>query len=338
MRAFADTPAPSQVAAWTRGPIVESFLSAWELNNARWDPNFRGTGNGLLRIGGKRQSPPIWIVAHWDAISFLIDKKMDDQYLLIPFHHHVMTEGTQPGLVLRYDVSEAKYATICEGIIVGGQTASFAPIKDVELRKGDRVVYHTPMQQLKGDLYSGQMDNAAGCAAALLAGAFLSRIPDLNALVCFVDEEEGPVAHGNTAFARGSKRLLRELSTPKIALAVDLHNVGRGERNPHLGKGAVFHEQASHARGAVTPPWLYDTVRELAARYAPDVRLLESTSGGVHRGDCTSLMEVTPNVVLCGPPSTGRHYVDGPYVCSSSDVAQLARSLAVITHHFQSCP
>ncbi len=336
LHVFADIPAPSQTAAWTLGPVIEEFLNEWRVDTAAWNPNFKDTGNGVLSIGPQAEKT-IWIVAHWDIISFLLaPQNMDAEgYSLVPFHHHVMTAGSQPGRVLRYDLDSKGYKVICSGRIIGGDVAKFCPDEPVKLRLGDRIVYHTPLEALGNFNYSGQLDNAAGCVGALLAGAFLSRLPDVNALVCFVDEEEGPVAHGNTAFARGSQRLLRHLPPPDLAVVVDQQTAVGGRQNPHMGKGALLREHASQARGGVTPPWLYETVRELARTYSPVIELHENIHAGLSRSDCTSLMEVTPNIVLCGPPTVGRHYKDGTYLCSSFDIAHLARSLVMITRHFQ---
>lgn len=334
LRFFADTPAPSQTASWTKGPGVKSIIDGWELKNYSWDPNFKGTGTGLLTIGNRKDAP-VWIVAHWDVISFLIKEKNESGYLLTPFHHHLMKSGSQPGRVLRYDLPQEKYRVVSTGKIHGGEFPAYQPDEPVELRPGDRVVYHTPMQEKENHICTGQMDNAPGCAGALMAGAILSKLPGVSVHICFVDEEEGPVAVGSTSFSRGSRRLLRFLPPPDLAIVVDHHTVSKGDENPHMGNGALYKEQASDTRGGVTPPWLYETVRSLAEIYSPNVQLNENRYANVSRSDCVSLMKVTPNIVLCGPPTVGRHYVDGLYKCSVFDVAHLARSLAMIAYHLQ---
>lgn len=334
LRDLADTPAPSQVAAWTRGPVVERFLRDWRVPQGAWAANFRGTGNGVLRIGsGARR--PVWILAHWDAISFLIGGRAGEAYALVPFHHHVMTEeGSQPGAAVRYDSEARSYGVIARGTITGGERPTFRSDDPFVLGAGDRVVYDTPSRPLDDDRLEGQLDNAAGCAAALLATAFLARLADVEVVTCFVDEEEGPVALGNTAFARGSPRLLHHLPHPDVAIVVDHHTCETVETAP-LGRGALIREYASHARGAVTPPWLYASLRRLAQEHADHLTLHEDARAEANRSDCVIMMQVTPNVILCGPPVVGRHYQSGPYVCSAFDVAHVARSLVTMAMRFQ---
>lgn len=331
---FMKTPSPSQIASWTMGPVVDGFLNSWNIQNYTWDANYKGTGNGILTIGNPNEIS-VWIIAHWDVISFLIKKEIHNGYELIPFHKHMMLEGLQTGQVLRYDLNKKKYFVICKGTIIGGEIPIFRPDQEIDLRSGDRVLYNTPINNISEHLYSGPMDNEPGCAGALMAGAILSRIKGMNARICFVDEEEGPVTLGNTAFARGSRRLLRFLPPPALAIVVDHHTVSGKSENPHMGKGALIREHASDASGGVTPPWIYETVRELAKQYAPHICLNENIYADVSRSDCIAMMEVTPNIILCGPPTVGRHYSDGIYKCSTFDVAHLARSLVMITHHFQ---
>jgi hypothetical protein len=334
VQAFADTPAPSQVAAWTRGPVVERFLRHWGAPQGAWQANYRGTGNGVLRIGsGARR--PIWIVAHWDVISFLVGERTGEAYALVPFHHHVMTEeGSQPGAAVRYDPGAGTYGVVARGTITGGERPTFRSDDGVALGAGDRIVYDTATRWLDDDLLEGQMDNAAGCAAALLATAFLARLGDVEVVTCFTDEEEGPVALGSTAFARGSPRLLHHLPHPDVAIVVDHHTCETQETAP-LGRGALIREYASHARGAVTPPWLYASLRRLADEHAEHLTLHEDARAEANRSDCVVMMQVTPNVILCGPPVVGRHYRSGPYVCSAFDVAHLARSLVMMAMRFQ---
>lgn len=334
LKSFADTPSPSQTASWTMGPIVESYLKQWNLTSYSWEPNFKGTGNGVLSIG-ESNNFPVWILAHWDVISFLIQDQLENGYRLIPFHHHMMMDGNQPGLALRYNLQKQEYEVISNGVITGGEHPVYHPNDSVELRPGDRIAYHTPVEALSETVFTGQMDNAPGCTGALVAGAILSKMEGVSVRICFVDEEEGPVSKGNTAFARGSRRLLHHLPPPHTAIVVDHHTVAKGNTNPHMGDGALIREYASQARGGVTPPWLYTRILELARIYSETVSLNQNQFADVSRSDCVSMMEATPNVILCGPPTVGRHYVDGVYKCSSYDVAHLARSLALIASQLQ---
>lgn len=334
MIAIANTPAPSQTPAWTRGPVITSLLKNWEVlsrPNVQWTANFQGTGNGVIALGPHAKKT-IWVLAHWDDISYLIGPREGDKFALTPFHFHTMDDGTMPGLVLGYDVQSDTYEVVGRGTIVGGKQPWFIPQGDLHLRPGWRVVFDDPARDLGDGIFSGQMDNAAGCAGILLAAAFLSQFDDINAIICFTDEEEGPVAVGNTAFSRGSRRLIDLYPTPDIAIVADSQTVKPGELGPQMGDGALIREYASQARGGVTPPWLYERIRDLSLTIKPHVLLHENIYGGLGRSDCISVMQKTPNVVLCGTAVTGRHYRNQEgYCCSAVDVAHLARSIVVIS-------
>lgn len=340
---LANTPAPSQTPAWTRAEVIAHWWRDVARNmanqdiasqdaasqdaasqDAAWDMNFQGTGNGVLQVG---QHPhKVWLVAHWDTISYLIAQKKDDAYELVPFCLHTKMHGQERAAVLGYNPDKRAYEVVVKGMLHGGEVATFVPDDaNITLRAGQRLVFDTPVCALGDDLYSGQFDNAAGCAAVLLAAAFLMRF-EVSFLVALTDEEEGVLATGNTSFSRGMQRLLARVPPPENAIVSDLHTVSN---QADLGQGASFREYASQTKGAVTPPWLYETLRDLAQQTTPDILLNEQTSN-VSRSDDVSLMHVTPNVMLCGVPAVGRHYAEGADVVSSDDVAQLARVLVLL--------
>ncbi|MEM7737635.1 MAG: hypothetical protein AAF267_17795 [Deinococcota bacterium] len=338
---LANTPAPSQTPAWLRGPIIQKWwqdVVTTDLWSGRdipnWNLNYQKTGNGVLELGN---SPaPIWLVAHWDCISYLIaNQQTGGSYKLVPFCLHTMMDGQQPASVLGYSTSTQMYKVIARGTLYGGEVAYFKPDDaSISLRAGQRIVIDVPMKPVNNDvddyLYSGQMDNAAGCVAVLLAAAFLAGLNDVSALVALTDEEEGVLATGNTSFSRGAQRLLSHLPAPDLAIISDLHTASD---TAALGQGASLAEYASQTRGAVTPPWLYETLRDLTSQASPDILLNEvSTSQAINvsRSDDVSLMNATPNVVLCGVPAIGRHFADGPDVVSAVDIAHTARSLVLI--------
>ncbi|MEM6431952.1 MAG: hypothetical protein AAF708_22125 [Deinococcota bacterium] len=337
---LANTPAPSQTPVWLRGPIVKQWwqdVVVADLWSGRdipsWNLNYQQTGNGVLELGNSPTS--IWLVAHWDCISYLISGERDNtRYNLIPFCLHTMMNGQQPASVLGYSTSTQTYEVVARGTLVGGELASFQPSDaSISLRAGQRVAINVPIKPFADNpdnhLYSGQMDNAAGCVAVLLAAAFLAGLDDISALIALTDEEEGVLATGNTSFSRGTQRLLARLPPPDMAIISDLHTASD---TAALGQGASFAEYASQTRGAVTPPWLYETLRDLASQASPDILLNEVTDAiNVSRSDDVSLMQATPNVLLCGIPATGRHFADGPDVVSAVDIAHTARSLVLIT-------
>lgn len=334
---LANTHAPSQTPAWTRAEVIahwwadvvttEHDVTTTEHDvtcAAAWDMNFQGTGNGVLQLG--EHPNKVWLVAHWDTISYLIGDKKGDAFALVPFCLHTKKHGQERAAVLGYNADKRTYEVVAKGILHGGEVATFVPDDpSITLRAGQRVVFDTPVEALGGDLYSGQFDNAAGCAAVLLAAAFLLRF-NVSLLVALTDEEEGVLATGNTSFSRGMQRLMARMPAPEYAIVSDLHTVFD---RTDLGKGASFREYASQTKGAVTPPWLYETLRDLAAHTVPDI-VLQAQTDNVSRSDDVSLMHATPNVMLCGVPAVGRHYAEGADVVSSDDVAQLARALVLL--------
>jgi putative aminopeptidase FrvX len=341
LRRLAETPAPSQTAAWTRGPVVGEHLAAWNVldrDHATWDANFEGTGNGVLQMGRGRRKR-VWMVAHWDTISFLVGPETREGFSLVPFFLHVMESGSHRGCALEYDEATGAYEVMARGSIVGAREPWFVPDGDARLRPGMRVVFDSPPECLGGHVWSGELDNAAGCAAVLLAGAFLSAFDDLDVMICLSDEEEGPVAVGNTAFSRGSRRILDHFEAPDLAIIADIHSLPEHGPGPRLGDGALVREYASRARGGVTPPWLYGRVTRLASELRPHVLLHENRYGDLGRSDCISVMHKTPNVVLCGVAASGRHFLHGVADrCSAFDVAHLARSLVAICVDAHSTP
>lgn len=326
---LANTPAPSQTPAWTRGAVISHWWAEVTTyhnsqRDADWDMNFHNTGNGVLQIGDYPNK--VWLVAHWDTISYLIGDKKGDAFELVPFCLHTKKHGQERAAVLGYNPDKRTYEVVAKGTLHGGEVATFVPDDaSLTLRAGQRVVFDTPVRSLGGDLYSGQFDNAAGCAAVLLAAAFLSRF-EVSFLVALTDEEEGVLATGNTSFSRGMQRLMARVPPPDCAIVSDLHTVSA---QADLAQGASFREYASQTKGAVTPPWLYETLRDVAAHTAPDIALQEQASN-VSRSDDVSLMHATPNVMLCGVPAVGRHYAEGADVVSSHDIAQLARALVLL--------
>jgi putative aminopeptidase FrvX len=333
---LANTHAPSQTPAWTRGEVISHWwadVASTHHNShhdAAWDMNFQGTGNGILQVG--KNPSKVWLVAHWDTISYLIGDqqgigdKQGEAYALVPFCLHTKKHGQERALVVEYNPDKRTYEVVVKGTLHGGEVAMFVPDDaSITLRAGQRVVFDTPVQSLGDDLYSGQFDNAAGCAAVLLAAAFLLRF-DVSLLVALTDEEEGVLATGNSSFSRGIQRLLARVPPPENAIVSDLHTVFD---QADLGQGASFREYASQTKGAVTPPWLYETLRDVA-NTTPELSFIEQTSN-VSRSDDVSLMHATANVMLCGVPAVGRHYAEGADVVSSYDVAQLARVLVLLT-------
>jgi len=333
LQSIADTPGPSQVAAWTRGSVIEDFLKEHDLldkSDVKWDRNYKNTGNGLLRQGDPNKKN-VWLFAHWDTISYLIGEKSSKGYNIIPYYHHLMEEEARDGLCLGFDLESKQYKIICRGKVIGGDNPKFIPDGDNKLESGYRVVFDTPIHEIDKDgYYAGQFDDAAGCTAILLAATYLSTFSDINLITCFTDEEEGPVCKGNTAFSRGSSRILPDFSAPDLAIVSDMHSMSSKEiASDYLGKGALLTEYASNTKGAVTPPWLFSSIKHIVKSLNPEIKAIISPSYA-SRSDCVNVYRKTPNVVLAGVASYNRHYSNGIPVCSIYDVMNLARTISVI--------
>ena len=334
----ADTPGPSQVAPWTRGKVIKEILTEFESvnkNNLNWDNNFKNTHNGVIRLGEK--VPEVGLVSHWDTISYLIGDEIKDGYELIPYFDHIMEPRAENGLCLGYNLISKKYEIICHGKIVGGETPKFLPNNNEKLKPGHRVVFNSPAKSTNIDsVYEAQIDNAAGCTAVLLATIYLSGFSGVNLISCFTDEEEGPVAKGNSAFSRGSFRLLPHIDDLNLVFISDLHGMPDEETaNKYMGKGALITEYASKTRGAVTPPWLFEVVSGISNKYNPDIKTQISSKSFASRSDCIAFYQKNINIVLAGVPSINRHYLNGIPKCSIDDIMNLSRFLvvSVLSYH-----
>jgi len=327
-------PAPSQMGADLRGRYIEETLRQWGTLNhdgVAWHRDWKGTGNGVLQLGDSN-AVPIWFLAHWDTIGFMVGPYQEEMgYRLTPFFHHFMTSGQEPGIVFGYSESTGEVGVVTKGTIIGGDPAYFRPKdQDVELVPGMRVAFDCPAEDLGSGFLRGQLDDALGCAAQMLAAGFLADKGGVPALFAFTDEEEGPVATGTTSFSRGSARLIHRLPPPQAAFVSDCHRVGANGQGPQMGDGALACEFASAAKGGVTPPWLWVETMRYMKQYQRWVKLHVNTHGSCSRSDCIRLMEVTPNILLWSAAAPGgRHFHGGANTCSISDVAHLARAMVL---------
>ena len=344
-RAFAafkqisDTRAPTLMARHTRGRVIEGLLGAAQRDGScaaglRYLHNLHGSGAVALSLGAS-ECKPIWCFAHIDTISFLSGALGAEGYALTPFCEAKQSDGRRAAHAMALDPDSHALSTIAHGWLVTRNGAHFfdTPVRDLPL--STRVVYSSEAEwdRVTGMIH-GCIDDAAGAAALTLAAMALSAC-DVNALFVFNDEEEGPVAPGPQAFARGSARLLHRTpreSLPELITVTDTHDVGQdagGElRAGRFGSGACFAAFASHARGGVTPPPLLAFQRDLS-RYlsGQGVRLIENGSY-VGRSDDASAILATPNVALIGCPGAYAHFAQRPRI-HVSDLVDLAKTLAV---------
>ncbi len=337
--ALSDMPGPSGTARFGRGRTLVRLLEGdGLLHGLTLDLDYRGTGN-LVLTTGRRPAKPVWIAAHLDQCSYLIDRREGGRYRLVPNCYHMIRAGAVAARALEFGPSgeprvcaEGWLRTEANGAEVFFESATPSDA----VRRGMRVIVSPGTAHLPDGGITGSFDDAFGCGALARAAAAVAPYqPD--ALFAFTDEEEGSVGVGNQSFARGGSRLVNRVprdELPDFGIAVDAHEAedmvdGRGASNVHPGEGACFGEASSRARGAVTPPPLYAFERDLAAYLdGHGIRLRENLDGYVSRSDCVALMTVTPNVALVGFLLSHRHF-DGLPRAHPDDLVHLGRSLAV---------
>jgi len=322
---IANVLAPSQTVMGTRAPIVEEIIRGFGLPNVKFDPDYLGTGNAIF--SSKSTEPSILFIAHLDQISYLVDEKVSDRvWRLLPYCKH-LSQIEVPAKALRYNLDTERYEESAEGIIYSEKNAEtlipYFRADEGLLESGDRIVYEWPVQ-IEGDLAKGNIDNAAGAAACLVAGSALFRaFPESNVGFVFSDEEEGP-SDNPMFFARGVRRLMNKMPTPDVCIIIDGHG-GRGGKD--IGQGTFFTEKTADGQATVTPPPLFRKIKTLAQDLHPlGIDMFEDL-GRVSRSDDIPCLAVTPNVISIGYPSVNRHHDQGPPVVSLKDLENLAKAI-----------
>ncbi|MCA1643973.1 MAG: hypothetical protein LC797_00405 [Chloroflexi bacterium] len=98
--ALSDTPAPSGSARFTRAKALVSLLEQdGLLSGLTADVNYLGTGN-LALATGVRPAKPVWLLAHLDQCSYLVDRREGTRYRLIPNCYHLIRAGSVPARAL----------------------------------------------------------------------------------------------------------------------------------------------------------------------------------------------------------------------------------------------
>lgn len=256
---------------------------------------------------------------------------------LIPLcAHRASPDGKYDALVLRYiEKDGGVLEVVTEGKIgtAENQIPFFAGGGSIPaLQIGDRVIYNYPVQNEEGTL-RGTLDNAAGMAACLAAFKTIMEIAeevkisfeDLGLSVVFTDEEEG-VPASNATFARGMRRFLRNKETahPRLMINVDGHDT---ETSNH---GALYASAVSKGKGIIVPPQLYvpfeDFMHGLKQQYCVNNTATE-LAGSVSRSDDVAMMEVSPNVLICGYATQNPHFNTDIPTANLSDLVHLSKAI-----------
>jgi hypothetical protein len=330
---ISDIRAPTLMARHTRGRAIEQLVAGSSL---AYTHNLWGSGCAALTLG-RAERKPIWSFAHIDIISFLTGAREATGYALTPFCEAKQTDGRRAAQALGYNTASGQLETLAQGWLLSRSGAHVFETA-AELPPATRVVYASSAEWDRGSgVVQGCIDDAAGAAALVLCAQALAALPDpVDALFVFADEEEGPVAPGPQAFARGSARLFHRApreTLPELVTVTDTHDVGQDAngvlRSERFGTGACFAAFGSHARGGVTPPPLLAAERALAAQLAEhDIALVENVAY-VGRSDDASAILATPNVALIGCPGAYAHFAQRPRI-HIDDLVNLAKSLAAL--------
>lgn len=334
-------PAPSQTAQWTRVPAVERLLGEDGLLDApgvEWARNFEGSGNAVLTLGGEPRAKRVWLLAHLDQISYLLDPGTDGTYPLVPLCFHMQREGRRPAVALGHDLASGTLTVRGRGdIVVDGSSIGFQAREGGPFGPGLRVVYDSRLEwNRESGVLTGYLDDSVACVAMLLAARVLHHYP-VEVLIGLTDEEEGAPGDANQSFGRGGRRLVRFYEPPDLAIVADVHESeamirGPGPRDLLPGEGAVFAERSSSGRGTVTPPHLYAFQQEMARALAQrGIHLHENWGGYVSRSEDINATIVTPNIALIGFLCSNRHYATDRPSANMRDLLDLARVFVCYT-------
>ena len=274
-------------------------------------------------------------MAHADQISYFVDKKENENlWRLIPFCKHL--SSIQVAAVgLRYDLHDACYKQVSTGQIFSkkdnGEMAPYFLLDSGELQTGDRIVYNVPIHYHDG-FVQGVTDNAAGVTACLLAAkALFKSFPNSKVGFVFTDEEEGP-ATVPAFFARGARRLFKQIEKPNLCIVVDGHGAQDGKM---LGCGASFSEKTGGGLATLTPPNLFVKTKFLAKEMQKQGVLVFENHGHVSRGDDVACLEITGNVISIGYPTINRHFNEGYPRVAISDIVNLAKTIYWMAAFFE---
>lgn len=332
LRLIADTPAPSQTASLTRGSIIEQLLAERGLlnDNVTYTSNAFDTGCDVLQKGDRG----IRLVAHMDEISYVVaGAPRRHAWPLVPFCYH-LADGPRRARVIRY-AAAVGYRVLCEGEVRDEEGLSFFPEDDTTLEPGDRVVLNYPIEvEDSGTRITGHIDNAAGVACALIAAEILCK-SGIPFSVVLTDEEEGPAGQSSQTISRGAARIYPHLDPAPMDVVIDVHGLSDEElrHSQFHGRrwGASLAEFSSHARGSVTPPHVYGTLREVAEALRPhDVVVRQNVDGYVSRSDDVIAMMHSSRVAILGYPGMNRHFDEGSAAANLTDLRDLAIALAVV--------
>lgn len=332
LKTVADVPAPSQTASMTRGRVMEELLEKKGLlsDGVSYARNAFDSGCDVLERG----AGGIRFVAHMDEISYIVSGGgRDGVWPLTAFCYH-LADGPRRARATRYS-AKSGYHVAAEGEIRNEGGLCFLSEDGGDLQPGDRVVLNYPIERDgSGSRVTGHIDNAAGVACVLLASEILCRA-GIPFSAVFTDEEEGPAGKSSQTIARGAARVYPHLGPAALDVVIDVHGLSdeelRNADSHRLSWGASLAEFSSHARGSVTPPHIYATVKDVAETLSEhDVSVRQNVGGYVSRSDDVAVMMRSARVAILGYPGINRHFDSGLAAANLTDLRDLSIALAVL--------
>ncbi len=331
LRDVADTPAPSQLSASTRGPVIARLVESWNLAGS---PKVVLDRHRTGAVTITRQIPKTRLVAHLDEVSYLLTRPTTDGWELAAFCYH-LADGPRPARAIRA-YPDGRWDVVATGQVQGdGERLLFVPETTADdLGLGDRVALYSPVAATPGGQVTGSLDNAAGVVPVLFAVRVLDAL-DLPYDAVLPDEEEGPAGGSSQTISRGAVRALRDAAPVDLTVVVDTHGLPPGlpddQARHERGWGASLAEYSSAVRGAAVPPGLYRWISEAAHQLRDlDAVVAPNIGGYVPRSDDVAAMLHSRAIALLGYPGSNRHFDHDLPVSHLDDLVHLARSLAGI--------
>lgn len=338
LKPIADEHSPYQTASWTRAKVIEKLLNDDQLlekPDFKFIRNFQNTGNSVILIGKDDFSKKIWLLAHLDQITYLIEEEINGNYSLLPICYHLMEPGERPAVAISYNFDKNNYEVIDRGKILSNNNSApiYIPGGNTKLHHGMRICYDSQLvwNKQSGEVF-GSLDDAAGAACLVLAAKFLANY-DIELLVGLTDEEEGVAGIGNQTIGLGGSRLFRYFDQPDLFIASDIHEAadmygGGGPTNMAPGDGASFAEKSAKGFGAVTPPHLYELMLRFSEELAKEkVYLKENIGGYVSRSEDINAMYRLPNIAMIGFLGKNRHFQRDYESAKIQDLVNLTKVL-----------
>lgn len=329
----ANTPAPSGASSLTRGPVIQSWFESRQMSErgASLNSNAYNSGTEVFSYG----SGGLGLLAHLDEVSYLFLEPIEPGLAkIVPYCYH-LAEQPAPARIVRF-TPDGDWSIVCDAMVHMRMEHHYVsyPV-NVEIGVGDRISLASPLTYKSNTgLVTGSMDNAAGVAAALVAGEMMTHL-DIPFNCYFTDEEEGPAGASSQTISRGAARLLSKVEPAPLTVAIDIHGLNEADLAKSLNHeqhwGASFAEFSSGGRGSVAPPELFLKLSEAFRILAKNGICVNQNIGGyVPRSDDVVAMLHSNRVVILGYPGLNRHFDRGLPTVNIHDLVDLARALVII--------